>query len=77
MLSPCLGYDSSNNVYRFAVTASGITADIEKLTGTSNIEWQKVLTGVKVPASGQCYFDAHSYTFGIVADLRPSSDGTG
>ncbi|KAI8576351.1 hypothetical protein K450DRAFT_302804 [Umbelopsis ramanniana AG] len=75
MLPPCLGYDSSNNVYRFNVAVNGTTADIEKLTASSNIEWQKVLPAVNVPVSGQCYFDAHSYTFGIVAELTPSSDG--
>ncbi|KAG2180530.1 hypothetical protein INT44_003534 [Umbelopsis vinacea] len=75
MLPPCLGYDSSNNVYRFNVAANGTTADVEKLTASSNIEWQKVLPAVNVPVSGQCYFDAHSHTFGIVTELTPSSDG--
>ncbi|KAH8554009.1 hypothetical protein BGW37DRAFT_483153 [Umbelopsis sp. PMI_123] len=74
MLPPCLGYDSSNNVYRFAVTENGTTADVQKLTGTTNIEWQTVLAVNNVPASGECYFDSHSFTFGIVANLT-SLDG--
>jgi hypothetical protein len=77
MLPPCLGYDSSNNVYRFAVTENGTTADVQKLTGTTNIEWQTVLAVNNVPASGECYFDSHSFTFGIVANLTSLDGGNG
>lgn len=76
MITPCLAYDSSRHLYRFNVGANATQAEVQKLTGTSVLQWQNVAS-IATPVAGNCYFDVNSFTFGIVTGMTNNDSGEG
>ena len=76
MITPCLGYDGSRHLYRFNVGANATQAEVQKLTGTSVLQWQNVAS-IATPVAGNCYFDVNSFKFGIVTGMTNNGSGKG
>jgi hypothetical protein len=74
MLNPCLGYDNQRNVYRLTAGANTTQTNVQKLTGDSTVFWQNVAS-FSTNATGTCYVEPNTFTFGILNELTGDGDG--